>query len=156
MCLVSVCIHSSKVYTVYCRCVCAVVWPTTVRLHWFPTKNKTPWCLALRQMILGQAGLFPSRVLTLMNRPSVCACVCVLPVHHLSVFTHTNSWPINPFLCIRLSCSSFLKKKKKHPILPHSTSLPLYQPNPPPAHFAIFHSLRVNAHYILPSRFRPN
>lgn len=48
-------------------CVCG----QPVRLYWFSTKNKTPWCFALRQRILGQAGLRPTRVLTLMKQPSV-------------------------------------------------------------------------------------
>lgn len=87
---------------------------------------------------------------------SVCVCVCFTSTPSLGFYTHKlltyHSISLHPSLLLFL----LKKKKKKHPILPHSTSLPLYQPNPPPAHFAIFHSLRVNAHYILPSRFRPN
>lgn len=78
-----VCVCVCCASTAYC--VCVGVWPITVRLYRFPTKNKTPWCFALRQQILGQAGLSPTRVLTLMKQPcvSMCVrmCVCLLCGH---------------------------------------------------------------------------
>lgn len=97
---------------------------------------------------------------------SVCVCVCVFYQYTISQFLHTQTLDLSIHFSASVSSAApppsalpfFLKKK--HPILPHSTSLPLSPPNPPPAcpfrHFPIFHSLRVNAHYILLSRFRPN